>query len=592
VPGLNDIGTMLKLLAQMGVKVERNGDHVTLDASGLEQSPGSLRAGEDHARLHPGARPLAGTLRRGQGQLPGGCAIGARPVDQHIKGLLAMGAEIAVEHGYITAKASKLKGARLFTDMVTVTGTENLMMAACLADGETVIENAAREPEVVDLAQCLVSMGAQISGAGTDVIRIRGVERLHGATHRIMPDRIETGTFLCAAAATGGDIRLSGTSTGYLDAVVDKLMDAGCEIIGEKTPSHESIHIIAPARLKAVSIRTAPYPAFPTDMQAQFMAINAVADGTAIIRETIFENRFMHAVELQRLGADIKIDGNTAVVKGVDTLAGRHRHGHRPARLRQSGDRRPGRGRRDPHRAHLSPGPRLRPARKEAHRPGRPDQTRESMSGITLALSKGRIFDETLPLLAAAGIIPSESPETSRKLIIGTNRPDVRLIIVRATDVPTYVQHGAADLGIAGKDVLIEHGGEGLYQPVDLNIAKCRMMVATPVGFDYEAAVRRGARLRVATKYVQTARLHFARKGVHVDLIKLYGSMELAPLVGLSDVIVDLVSTGGTLKANNLVAVEEIMSISSRLVVNQAALKLKHEAIQPIIEAFRGAVTP
>ncbi len=211
------------------------------------------------------------------------------------------------------------------------------------------------------------------------------------------------------------------------------------------------------------------------------------------------------------------------------------------------------------------------------------------MTPITLALSKGRIFEETLPLLAAAGIVPNENPESSRKLIIETNRPDVRLIIVRASDVPTYVQHGAADLGIAGKDVLVEHGGEGLYQPVDLNIAKCRMMVATQVGFDYASAVRRGARLRVATKYVQTARLHFAEKGVHIDLIKLYGSMELAPLVGLSDVIVDLVSTGGTLKANNLVAVEEIMQISSRLVVNQAALKLKHETIQPIIETFRTA---
>jgi ATP phosphoribosyltransferase len=205
---------------------------------------------------------------------------------------------------------------------------------------------------------------------------------------------------------------------------------------------------------------------------------------------------------------------------------------------------------------------------------------------ITLALSKGRIFEETLPLLAAAGITPNENPESSRKLIIGTNRPEVRLIIVRASDVPTYVQHGAADLGVAGKDVLMEHGGEGLYQPVDLNIAKCRMMVAVPVGFDYPAQVRRGARLRVATKYVQTARLFFAGKGVHVDLIKLYGSMELAPLVGLADVIVDLVSTGGTLKANNLEAVEEIARISSRLVVNQAAMKLKHEAIQPIIEAF------
>ncbi len=208
---------------------------------------------------------------------------------------------------------------------------------------------------------------------------------------------------------------------------------------------------------------------------------------------------------------------------------------------------------------------------------------------ITLALSKGRIFEETLPLLAAAGITPLEDPESSRKLIIATNREDVRLIIVRASDVPTYVQHGAADLGVAGKDVLMEHGGEGLYQPVDLNIARCRMMVATPVGFDYAAAVRRGARLRVATKYLQTARLHFAAKGVHVDLIKLYGSMELAPLVGLADVIVDLVSTGGTLRANNLVAVEEIAQVSSRLVVNQAALKLKHATIQPIIEAFRRA---
>ncbi len=212
-----------------------------------------------------------------------------------------------------------------------------------------------------------------------------------------------------------------------------------------------------------------------------------------------------------------------------------------------------------------------------------------TMPPITLALSKGRIFEETLPLLAAAGIVPNESPESSRKLIIDTTRPDVRLIIVRASDVPTDGQHGAPERGIAGKDVLIEHGGEGLYQPVDLNIAKCRMMVATQVGFDYASAVRRGARLRVATKYVNTARLHFAEKGVHIDLIKLYGSMELAPLVGLSDVIVDLVSTGGTLKANNLVAVEEIIQISSRLVVNQAALKLKHETIQPIIEAFRAA---
>ena len=214
------------------------------------------------------------------------------------------------------------------------------------------------------------------------------------------------------------------------------------------------------------------------------------------------------------------------------------------------------------------------------------------MNGITLALSKGRIFEETLPLLAAAGITPTDNPETSRKLIIGTNRDDVRLVIVRATDVPTYVQYGAADLGIAGKDTLIEHGGAGLYQPLDLNIAKCRLCVAVRKDFDYAAAVKRGARIRVATKYVTAAKAHFAAKGMHVDLIKLYGSMELAPLVGLADAIVDLVSTGGTLKANNLIEVEDIMPISSRLVVNQASLKLKRELIQPVLEAFAGAVKP
>lgn len=322
VPALHDIGTMLKLLAQMGVKVEREGERVTLCAADLGEpvAPYELVKTMRASVLVLG--PLVARCGEAKVSLPGGCAIGARPVDQHIKGLQAMGAEVNVDHGYVLAKSPRLKGARLFTDMVTVTGTENLMMAACLADGETVIENAAREPEVVDLAQCLISMGAQISGAGTDVIRIRGVASLHGAQHRIMPDRIETGTYLCAAAVTGGDVRLTGTSAGYLDSVVDKLMDAGCDITSEKSPNFEAIHIKAPSRLKAVSIRTAPYPAFPTDMQAQFMAINAVADGTAIIRETIFENRFMHAVELQRLGADIRIDGNTAVVQGVARLQG------------------------------------------------------------------------------------------------------------------------------------------------------------------------------------------------------------------------------------------------------------------------------
>lgn len=209
---------------------------------------------------------------------------------------------------------------------------------------------------------------------------------------------------------------------------------------------------------------------------------------------------------------------------------------------------------------------------------------------ITIALSKGRIFEETLPLLAAAGIVPSEAPESTRKLIIGTNQPDVQLIIVRASDVPTYVQYGAADIGVAGKDVLIEHGGKGLYQPLDLEIAKCQLMVAVQNGFDYEGAVKQGARLRIATKYTEQAKEHFASKGVHIDLIKLYGSMELAPLVGLADAIVDLVSTGSTLKANDLIAVEHIRDISSRLVINQSALKLKHERLQPMLDAFNATV--
>ena len=319
VPHLNDISTMLRLLGDMGVGVTMDGvDGLALNGGGLNNPVASYEMVKTMRASILVLGPLVARCGEARVSLPGGCAIGARPVDQHIRGLQAMGAEITVEQGYVHAKAIRLKGARICTDMVTVTGTENLMMAACLAEGETIIENAAREPEVVDLANCLVSMGARISGAGTDVIRIQGVDRLHGAAHAIMPDRIETGTYLCAAAATGGDIRLVRTSAAYLDAVVDKLMDAGCEVTVER----DAIRLQAPQRLNAVSLRTAPYPAFPTDMQAQFMAINCVADGVATIRETIFENRFMHANELARLGADIQIEGSNAIVRGVDHLEG------------------------------------------------------------------------------------------------------------------------------------------------------------------------------------------------------------------------------------------------------------------------------
>jgi len=262
--------------------------------------------------------PLLARFGQAKVSLPGGCAIGSRPVDQHIKGLQAMGAEIHIEGGYIHAKAKRLKGARIVTDMITVTGTENLLMAAVLADGETVLENAAREPEVGDLAQLLVKMGARIEGIGTDRLVIQGVDKLHGASHQVIADRIETGTFLCAVAATGGDVTLQRTRAGLLDAALDKLRDAGAIL----TSGEDWIRIQMARRPKAVSFRTTEYPGFPTDMQAQFMALNCIAEGTSHVTETIFENRFMHVQELNRLGAAIDVEGNTAIVTGVEKFIG------------------------------------------------------------------------------------------------------------------------------------------------------------------------------------------------------------------------------------------------------------------------------
>jgi UDP-N-acetylglucosamine 1-carboxyvinyltransferase len=319
VPHLRDVTTMLNLLAQMGVAVamdEKLGVELSAQRITSPVAPYDLVKTMRASVLVLGAL----TARCGEAQvsLPGGCAIGLRPVDQHIKGLQAMGAEVSIEHGYMSVRAKRLTGARIFMDLVTVTGTENLMMAATLADGTTVIENAACEPEVVDLADCLNAMGARVQGAGTAVITIEGVKRLHGARHRVMPDRIETGTFLVAAAATGGSIRLTGTRPGILDAVLEKLREAGARI----TTGEAWIALETNGALGAVNVRTAPYPAFPTDMQAQFVALNSTARGTALVTETIFENRFMHVQELKRLGADIEVEGNTAVVKGVPELNG------------------------------------------------------------------------------------------------------------------------------------------------------------------------------------------------------------------------------------------------------------------------------
>ena len=325
VPQLQDVSTMLKLIRNMGVAAERADDGtVRIDASGLNtpEAPYELVKTMRASVLALG--PLLARFGEATVSLPGGCAIGSRPVDQHIKGLAAMGADIVVEHGYMIAKLpagwKRLKGARITTDMVTVTGTENFLMAAALAEGETVLENAAQEPEIVDLAEMLIAMGAQIEGHGTSRIRIQGVDKLHGCTHRVVADRIEAGTFLCAVAATGGDVTLRHGRADHLDAVIEKLREAGVDVQGVEGGIR--VKSAGGASLKAQGFRTTEYPGFPTDMQAQFMALNCIAQGTATVTETIFENRFMHVDELVRLGAKIQTDGKVAVIEGVPRLSG------------------------------------------------------------------------------------------------------------------------------------------------------------------------------------------------------------------------------------------------------------------------------
>ena len=318
VPRLQDVATMLKLLRQMGLRAEEEGDRIALNGGRIDklEAPYEMVKTMRAAILVLG--PLVARFGEARVSLPGGCAIGSRPVDQHIKGLKAMGAEIQIEAGYIHARAKKLRGARIVTDMITVTGTENLLMAATLAEGETVLENAAREPEVTDLANLLVAMGAQISGIGTDRLVIQGVPSLHGASHAVIPDRVETATFLCAVAAAGGDVTLTNVRTDILDVALDKLREAGVVL----TTGPDWIRAQMAARPKAVSFRTTEYPGFPTDMQAQFMALNCIAEGNSRVTETIFENRFMHVQEMNRLGACIGIEGHTAIIEGVPQLVG------------------------------------------------------------------------------------------------------------------------------------------------------------------------------------------------------------------------------------------------------------------------------
>jgi UDP-N-acetylglucosamine 1-carboxyvinyltransferase len=320
VPHLQDITTTMTLLGQMGVRLVVD-EKMSIEADASQMT--SVVAPYDMVKTMRASILVLGPLlaRFGEAEvsMPGGCAIGSRPVNLHIKGLREMGADISIDDGYIKARAGRLKGARIFMDLVSVTGTENLMMAAALADGVSVIENAAREPEVVDLANCLNLMGARVSGAGTDTITIEGVEKLHSAEHSVIPDRIETGTYLVAGAITGGSIRVRNTDPLLLESVLEKLKEAGADINVDGTNISLDMHGKRP---KAVQIRTAPYPAFPTDMQAQFVVLNTVAQGTGVVTETVFENRFMHVQELQRMGADIDLEGNTAVIRGVEKLHG------------------------------------------------------------------------------------------------------------------------------------------------------------------------------------------------------------------------------------------------------------------------------
>ena len=331
VPQLQDVNTMLKLIRNMGVTAERNADgSVTINAGALSSPEAPYELVKTMRASVLALGPLLARFGEATVSLPGGCAIGSRPVDQHIKGMQAMGADIVVEHGYMIAKLpkgqSRLKGARITTDMVTVTGTENFMMAAALAEGETVLENAAQEPEIGDLAEMLIKMGAKITGHGTSKIHIQGVARLHGCTHAVVADRIECGTFLCAVAATGGDVVLKHGRAEHLAVVIDKLREAGATVqtidLKEGTQSVPGIRVQASGRLKAQTFRTTEYPGFPTDMQAQFMALNTISEGTAKVTETIFENRFMHVPEMQRMGANIQTDGKVAVIEGVAKLSG------------------------------------------------------------------------------------------------------------------------------------------------------------------------------------------------------------------------------------------------------------------------------
>ena len=577
VPALADVATMAGLLETLGASLARDGAGMRVRVERLRSdlAPYELVSTMRASVLVLG--PLVARHGSARVALPGGCAIGPRPIDQHLKGLARLGAEIVIENGYVIARASRLKGARITTDLVTVTGTENLMMAAALAEGTTLIENAAREPEVDDLAALLTAMGARIHGAGTTRLEIEGVPELAGATHRIVPDRIEAGTLIVAGAITGGDVTVTGVVPDHVSAVLAKLEECGVGL--EVGPTW--------ARARAGRGRhDQPLPGVPhrhagTAHDAPGPRGRPVARDGDDLREPLHARG--RARPDGRADRDRRRDRDRPRRPG---LPGRAGDGLRPAGLRGAGARGPRRA--GPHdgRARLPSRPGLRAARGQARGARRADRAARMKDRLTLALPKGRLLDGALARLSALGV-DGIDPD-SRRLIFTDAARGLRVLLLKPADVPAYVLYGAADLGIVGKDILLEQEPD-VYEPLDLGFGACRLVVAEPRELWERDDPAKWSWVRVATKYPRLTEQYFTGRGIQVEIVRLDGSIELAPLVGLADRIVDLVQSGETLRANGLVEVAEIVRSTARLIVNRASMKTEHARITGLIEELKAA---
>ena len=584
VPELADVTTTRSLLERLGgvVSTEADGStRVEVAKVTSHEAPYELVSTMRASVLVLG--PLLARTGLAKVALPGGCAIGVRPIDQHLKGFQKLGAEVFIRNGYVEARASRLKGARISTDLVTVTGTENLMMAAALAEGTTVIENAAREPEVTDLARLLSAMGARIQGAGTERIEIEGVPELGGARHRVIPDRIEAGTLLVAAAITGGDVTVTGTEPRHMSAMLAKLEESGSAV----TVTDDRIRCQGPGQAEGGGPDHESVPGLPhRHAGAVHGAARAGRRDQQDHRDHLREP--LHA--RGRAGAPGREDRGRGLDRGgarPALLPGRAGDGHRPARFRLAGAGRAGRPGAHRDLARLSPGSRLRAARGQAALARRHHRAPAVTTSLTLALPKGRLLDPALALLAGMGIRGFE-PD-SRRLLLSDEAAGLRFILLKPADIPTYVEYGAADLGIVGKDILLEQQPD-VYEPVDLGFGFCRLVVAEARELWERDDPAKWSWVRVATKYPRLTEEYFSERGIQVEMVKLDGSIELAPLVGLAERIVDLVQSGETLRANGLVEVAEILTSTARLIVNRASLKTQHARVNQLITAMREKV--